>query len=68
MAAIATVIAFQMASGGSSNPRLLHGNLLVNKNDGKDNCPTDGNAGKGNDTKGPNGGCVPPKGEYGKTK
>jgi len=39
-----------------------------NKNDGKDNCPHDGNAGKGNDNKGPNGGCRPPKGEYKKIK
>ena len=38
-----------------------------NKNDGKDNCPNDGNAGKGNDNKGPNGGCRPhpPTGGYG---
>jgi hypothetical protein len=47
-------------------PRGISAELLTNKNDGKDNCPTDGNAGKGNDNKGPNGGCRPPKGEYGK--
>jgi hypothetical protein len=29
--------------------------LSHNKNDGKDACPNDGNAGKGNDDKGPNG-------------
>ena len=39
-----------------------------NKNDGKDNCPNDGNAGKGNDNKGPGGGCKshpPNSGGYG---
>jgi hypothetical protein len=38
-----------------------------NKNDDKDDCPNDGNAGKGNDDKGPGGGCRehPPRGEYG---
>lgn len=41
--------------------------LSHNKNDGKDACPNDGNAGKGNDNKGPNGGCRqhPPAGGYG---
>ena len=41
--------------------------LSHNKNDGKDACPNDGNAGKGNDNKGPNGGCKPhpPTGGYG---
>ena len=49
-------------------PRGLQAELLShNKNDGKDACPNDGNAGKGNDNKGPNGGCRehPPAGGYG---
>jgi hypothetical protein len=66
LAVIGAIVAFQMTTRGSTGPQVLHGQLLKdNKNDGKDNCPTDGNAGKGNDTKN-NGGCVPPKGEYGK--
>ncbi|HEY7876257.1 MAG TPA: hypothetical protein VIG64_14170 [Actinomycetota bacterium] len=50
------------AKGLSSVELLSH-----NKNDGKDACPNDGNAGKGNDNKGPNGGCRqhPPTGNYG---
>jgi len=39
-----------------------------NPNDDKDDCPHDGNAGGGNDDKGPNGGCRPPKGEYGRVR
>ena len=34
--------------------------------DAKDNCPHDGDAGTGNDNKGPGGGCKPPRGQYGK--
>ena len=43
-----------------SDPRGLTAvELLANKNDGKDNCPNDGNAGGGND-----GNCAP-SGSYG---
>ena len=61
--ALAATVASRPATPG---PRGISAELLTNKNDGKDNCPTDGNAGKGNDDKGPNGGCRPPKGQYGK--
>lgn len=72
----AIVVALLLVSGGlwvqaqsrGDAPATIDADLLNhNKNDGKDNCPNDGNAGKGNDNKGPNGGCRPhpPGGGYG---
>lgn len=59
-------IYFQQASVGEESRDGISVDLIDhNKNDGKDGCPEDGNAGKGNDNKGPNGGCRPPHGEYG---
>lgn len=61
-------IYFQQASVGGESKDGMSVELLDhsgNPNDAKDACPHDGNAGKGNDNKGPNGGCRPPKGEYG---
>ena len=46
-------------NSGDDGPRSVNVQLL-NKNDGKDNCPNDGNAGTGND-----GRCQPPGGGYG---
>jgi hypothetical protein len=70
--ALAVMILGLIAAYASMTPsapsRGLHAELLShNKNDGKDACPNDGNAGKGNDNKGPNGGCRehPPAGGYG---
>jgi hypothetical protein len=66
VAAAGVWIQKQMADDGVTK---IEANLLDhNKNDDKDNCPNDGNAGKGNDDKGPNGGCRehPPHGGYGK--
>lgn len=59
-----------MRPSDSAGPSLQVELLSHNKNDGKDACPNDGNAGKGNDNKGPNGGCRehPPTGGYGKVK
>ena len=65
VALVAGWVGFQAASGNSpADIGGKRGIQLLNKNDGKDNCPFDGNAGTGNDTKGPNGGCRPPKGNY----
>ena len=64
---VSAVLWIQTQSVGQS-PATIDADLLNhNKNDGKDNCPNDGNAGKGNDNKGPNGGCRvhPPGGGYG---
>lgn len=72
----AIIVALLLVSGGlwvqarsvSESPATIDADLLNhNKNDGKDSCPNDGNAGKGNDNKGPNGGCRthPPGGGYG---
>ena len=56
-------------SGLSDGTQGLQGIQLLthNKNDDKDNCPNDGNAGTGDDDKGPGGGCKshPPQGSYG---
>jgi hypothetical protein len=59
VAVLATAVWMMSANTDPSGPRTLNVQLL-NKNDGKDNCPTDGNAGKGNDGK-----CQPPTGSYG---
>jgi hypothetical protein len=62
------VAAYAATTRSEPSPRGLSVELLShNKNDGKDACPNDGNAGKGNDNKGPNGGCRqhPPTGGYG---
>ena len=72
----AIIVALLLVAGGlwvqtqslGNSPATIDADLLThNKNDGKDNCPNDGNAGKGNDNKGPNGGCRehPPHGQYG---
>ena len=60
----------QAATSGPSAQTIQADLLNHNPNDDKDNCPNDGNAGKGNDNKGPNGGCRehPPRGQYGKGK
>ena len=47
-------------TSSQSGVRSLQAQLLTNKNDGKDNCPNDGNAGKGNDSR-----CQTPGGGYG---
>lgn len=72
----AIVVALLLVSGGlwiqtqsaGDKTATIDADLLNhNKNDDKDTCPNDGNAGKGNDNKGPNGGCRPhpPGGGYG---
>ena len=64
-------VLYAQQSSGADGARTLQTDLMThNKNDGKDACPNDGNAGKGNDNKGPNGGCKPhpPAGQYGKVK
>ena len=69
--ATAVGIFVQQQSALNSGDRRIQADLLNhNPNDDKDNCPNDGNAGKGNDNKGPNGGCRehPPHGGYGKPK
>ena len=75
----AIIVALMLVSGGlwmqtqsiDRTPATIEAELLDhNKNDGKDNCPNDGNAGSGNDNKGPGGTCRPhpPNGQYGKIK
>jgi hypothetical protein len=59
VAVLGAAVYFTAVKSDPSGPRMLNVQLL-NKNDGKDNCPNDGNAGKGNDGK-----CQPPSGEYG---
>lgn len=68
LAAIFGVGLAQRNAGASDPAETIQTDLLNhNPNDGKDNCPNDGNAGRGDDNKGPNGGCKshPPHGEYG---
>lgn len=63
-------IYFQQASVGEGSRDTLSVDLMDdsgNPNDGRDACPHDGNAGGGNDNKGPGGTCRPPQGQYGKT-
>jgi hypothetical protein len=58
LAIAATAVYVASSSDGPGGPRTFNAELL-NKNDGKDNCPNDGNAGGGND-----GNCAP-SGSYG---
>lgn len=65
---VGLIAAYAAVAPSDPGDRSLKVELLShNKNDGKDACPNDGNAGKGNDDKGPNGGCRqhPPTGGYG---
>ena len=57
----------QTQTSGDSRQSIEADLLTNNKNDGKDGCANDGNAGRGNDDKGPGGGCRqhPPTGPYG---
>ena len=65
IAALLGIYMQQGAVGGESRDYLSVDLTDHNKNDGKDGCPQDGNAGSGNDDKGPGGGCRPPHGQYG---
>lgn len=67
LAAVLGVWNAQQSSGADGGRTLQTDLMNHNKNDAKDGCPNDGNAGRGNDNKGPNGGCRqhPPAGQYG---